>query len=1004
MASNTSVSQGWHHWVGVYDGSELKIYLDGQLEGSVAVTGNISSTGDGDPNWLTIGKDYYPTYSSGRYNQGSIDEVRIFDQALSQYHVQTLYSETSRSCVDCTSDPAAAWYMDESGWNGTADEVVDSSGNNHHGVAVNGVNTTATAKVGRSGDFDGVDDYVNAGNYPGLDFTGNAQATFMVWVKTTDVTGSLIEAAGGGCSDYGLRITNGKAQFFIETSNCSWEGWVASINTINDDTWHHIAATMDGNNYRIYVDGVLENTVGQTGTIFNSGALSLGKSFGGTDWYDGLMDEVYIYDRALTSYEISNMMNQTHPCAGCVSTQNFSSFPRNKWVLLGVPVTPDPADPLSVLGDDFGGNPSNGTNWDVARWDVTNMLYNMYSSSPGTFPDMTPGLGFWAIQDVLPTTTVDATGLETSDNHSIDLVGPLAGAAYGKNMAANPYVNKIDWSDAKVSDGTTTLSILDAATQGWVNSHAYVWNYTTSMYEIVTPNESSAADTLSAWEGFFFLQMDAGKSLDLIFKKSPGSPKLLAMDDLFVSSFGDEVRSRRRYEQQGTNDWSGILYLHTQDGAYTALNNRFGVNPNSADGFDGLDASWLGPGFATEYGALYFVAPDGSQLLHDIRNPEWSEKLWHFKVKDQNVNGNWFLRWPNTSSIPGNIELSLESPEGTVLVQNLRETQSYNFNLSSGNEQDFYLRAIVGPDSLPAGANIGFVQNPGVTNSLDMYLFPDEPLDDLFLFVDSEPVTMGHVDDLYNVYRGSLEMGTGGEKEVVMHLIDLETNVTVDTLEYNFVLAGGSGSLLVSAPGNDGMLSIPRQTLPDGTWVGMGVYNAGTLESTIYLIQPYGLVLPEGSELIISVDDKNMDLRSFDVCRKTFSGWEVIPAEYDIGSGLIRAKVKVSGNYGLRRSLDGGTGGLLPSETALMANYPNPFNATTVIPYNLQEPSMVSLNVYDLLGRKVIELVHEYKQAGYNRQQWNGRDQYGIMVSSGIYIIRLEAGRKVQTRKLMLLK
>ncbi len=147
---------------------------------------------------------------------------------------------------------------------------------------------------------------------------------------------------------------------------------------------------------------------------------------------------------------------------------------------------------------------------------------------------------------------------------------------------ANPYTNKIDWSEAKVTDGSTTLSILDAAAQGWINSHAYVWNYTTSMYEVVTPNESSTADTLSEWEGFWVLHMDVSKDLDLIFKKSSGSPKLLAMNDLFVSSSGDEVRPRQRYEQQGVNDWSGILYLHTEDGEYTALDNRFGVNPNSS--------------------------------------------------------------------------------------------------------------------------------------------------------------------------------------------------------------------------------------------------------------------------------------------------------------------------------------------------------------------------------------------------------------------------------------
>ncbi len=430
-----------------------------------------------------------------------------------------------------------------------------------------------------------------------------------------------------------------------------------------------------------------------------------------------------------------------------------------------------------------------------------------------------------------------------------------------------------------------------------------------------------------------------------------------------------------------------------------------GNSCNSSDGFDGLDAPWLGPGFATEYGVLYFVAPDGSQLVHDIRNPDWVEKVWHFIVQDENVNGDWVLRWPNLSSIPGNIQLSLESPEGTVIIPDLRDSLSYHFSLSSGNEQDFYLRALVEADSIPAAADIGFVQNPGVTRNLDLYLFPDEPLDDLFLFVEGQPITMGHVDELYNVYRGALEMGSGGEKQVIMHMIDLETNVSVDTITYDFVLSGtGGGPLLVQAPNDEAEFSIPGNLLPDGTWVGLGVHNSGTPEGAIYSIQPYGLVFPEGSELILYVDDEQVDLHSVQVCRMTALGWEPMSAQYDAIGRIIRVAVRRSGNYALRRSTGDDASTILPNSTTLMNNYPNPFNAVTMIPYTLMEPGLVTMKVYDLLGREVITLVNEYQEAGLFRQQWDGHDRFGRVVSSGVYLVRFRAGDYAKTKKVMMLK
>jgi len=89
----------------------------------------------------------------------------------------------------------------------------------------------------------------------------------------------------------------------------------------------------------------------------------------------------------------------------------------------------------------------------------------------------------------------------------------------------------------------------------------------------------------------------------------------------------------------------------------------------------------------------------------------------------------------------------------------------------------------------------------------------------------------------------------------------------------------------------------------------------------------------------------------------------------------------------------------LPREFALSNNYPNPFNASTVIEYQLPVRSSVKLEVYNLLGNKVATLVEGEQKAGYKSVTWDAS-----VVSSGIYFYKLTAGDFTETRRMMLVK
>ncbi len=94
----------------------------------------------------------------------------------------------------------------------------------------------------------------------------------------------------------------------------------------------------------------------------------------------------------------------------------------------------------------------------------------------------------------------------------------------------------------------------------------------------------------------------------------------------------------------------------------------------------------------------------------------------------------------------------------------------------------------------------------------------------------------------------------------------------------------------------------------------------------------------------------------------------------------------------------------LPTAYALEQNYPNPFNPVTEISYALPEGSSVLLRVFDVSGRQVTTLVDGFQEAGYRSVTWDGRDDRGISVSSGVYFYRLRAGEFEETKKMILLR
>ena len=131
-----------------------------------------------------------------------------------------------------------------------------------------------------------------------------------------------------------------------------------------------------------------------------------------------------------------------------------------------------------------------------------------------------------------------------------------------------------------------------------------------------------------------------------------------------------------------------------------------------------------------------------------------------------------------------------------------------------------------------------------------------------------------------------------------------------------------------------------------------------------------------------------------------------------IEAWIAQARLEDDGSHPFKegiKNLENLLASLIPKETALLANYPNPFNPETWIPYQLATPAEVTLAIYDTNGRLVRRFAVGHQQAGMYRSRsraayWDGRNQLGEPVASGLYFYTLTAGDFTATRRMLILK
>jgi hypothetical protein len=204
------------------------------------------------------------------------------------------------------------------------------------------------------------------------------------------------------------------------------------------------------------------------------------------------------------------------------------------------------------------------------------------------------------------------------------------------------------------------------------------------------------------------------------------------------------------------------------------------------------------------------------------------------------------------------------------------------------------------------------------------------------------------------------------------------------------------------------------------------VPSAGLSSSSVQVGNTYGVsVYPElafmgTNQITIRYEDADLIVDSLTIGDEStiqiyqwdynISQWTGIGGSVNAEVNFIEATITEPGVYGAFTSEvitdveDDDYGNVLPYKFELSQNYPNPFNPVTTINYSLPRRSKVKIEIFNILGRKVITLFEDSKPAGDYQITWDGNDSNSQKVSTGIYFYRFKAGDYVETKKMLLLK
>jgi hypothetical protein len=364
---------------------------------------------------------------------------------------------------------------------------------------------------------------------------------------------------------------------------------------------------------------------------------------------------------------------------------------------------------------------------------------------------------------------------------------------------------------------------------------------------------------------------------------------------------------------------------------------------------------------------------------------------------------------------------------GEASVGGSKEKRVNNQFWSNGDSLTIQLKAVEGDYPLICGIELG--NNTLTYNLSPLNLFSSNPALELF------PDLGGYSTDTFSYdgtkYTSQITDSLGNSGMFTIWAVDdssqdffFNTYYTITRLDTSAVIWNLTGPQGASEAWIDTInLGIQRGMILSSPYliIRTGLDSVNIQAGETHSLSVYPLTALTGNNrLTIRYADSDLDLgaglKGKETSLKIFhwnegsSQWQQIGGTVDTIQNSVSSYITETGVYAafttelLTDVKEEGHGSGIPDRFDLRQNYPNPFNPACNIEYSLPKGSHVSLSIYNILGQKVRTLVNEYQSAGYKSVRWDGKDNLGREVTSGIYFDRIKAGDFVQAKKMVLIR
>ncbi len=296
----------WHNAVAVYTSSDdtVRFYVDGVLNDTKTQAGAAIDTSS--PFALTIGSNTVST----QFFPGSIDDVRLYNRALSASEVAALYRSTAANTSSVNLQAGTTlgtgllglWTFDGPD---VTDKVYDRSGQGNNGYVDATDSTSSMKTIGKLGQalkFNGSTTYVNAA----LSLSAGSPYSVAFWAKhsnpQTNVDPTFFSIPGSFPFILGFEPASNKLFYAGSTffsANFSW--------LINSASWHHYSYVLNGTTISLYIDGAFQETLGFASPAISQIDIGDILSWHGSYNYSGAIDDVRVYNRALSASEVQKL-------------------------------------------------------------------------------------------------------------------------------------------------------------------------------------------------------------------------------------------------------------------------------------------------------------------------------------------------------------------------------------------------------------------------------------------------------------------------------------------------------------------------------------------------------------------------------------------------------------------------------------------------------------------------------------------------------------------------